>query len=122
LRAICYEMNETGLPFIEAIEDLNIIDAYDVDYSISILLANGFEAQQDIAFSLCNVPKIKIEYQDAEQDWFRLLFNTSDVMYDKNRNVFIVDKFIEVTDKKEESKPVRMEFKQKRNFYRFYEV
>lgn len=89
LRAIAFELN-TGLPFEEAIKDLNILKLENEWFTVVLYFTNGEKSERRCSFDLFADSKEKWEFQD-KRDWdFYVEFNPGDNVYDYARGGVII--------------------------------
>lgn len=89
LRAIVFELS-TGLPFEEAIKDLNILKVENEWTTLVVYFTNGEKSERRQLIDMWSEEKVKFEFQDKE-DWdFYVEFTPGDNVYDYNRGGVII--------------------------------
>ena len=92
LRAIAQEIN-TGLPFKEAIKDLNIMNVILQRYNIVINLSNGEKySYKNKPFDLFCAEEIEYEVYDKKigEDILTVTFDTSTCVYDEKKMCMVI--------------------------------
>ena len=89
LRAIVFELS-TGLPFEEAIKDLNILKVENEWTTLVVYFTNGEKSERRQLIDMWSEEKVKFEFQDKE-DWdFYVEFTPGDNVYDYTRGGVII--------------------------------
>lgn len=89
LRAIVFELS-TGLPFEEAIKDLNILKVENEWTTLVVYFTNGEKSERRQLIDMWSEEKVKFEFQDKE-DWdFYIEFTPGDNVYDYTRGGVII--------------------------------
>lgn len=91
LRSIAFELN-LGTPFKDAILDLNIVNLDDLEYKLTVVMADGRKASVNGSYDLFSCGR---EYADyfgpiVGGDSFRVGFNTNDIEFDDKTNKCII--------------------------------
>lgn len=93
LRAIAFELN-FGRKFEDAIEDLNIMNLYSEDYTLTLHYENGFSLNADCSMDLFGDNNLSRSFRSDDGDGeiiVKVKFNTSDNHYDYEKHSIVID-------------------------------
>lgn len=81
MRAIAFELS-SGLPFEEAVLDLNIVRQGGERYICTVLFDDGTRAKREVTMDLFDEREYESEFADQDNFGFYVAFNTEDAAFD----------------------------------------